>query len=549
MTAPEVLITGRIATLAGDAGFGWAEAIAIRAGRVVAAGQRHDLEPLAGAATRRIALAPDEVALPGLTDSHLHLAETALAARRIDLADAPTLDDGLARIAEAAARSEPSEWLEGKGWDADRWHRWPTADDLARAVPGRRVALWAHDHHALWTSGPALDAAGVGAGTPDPRGGIIRRDDEGRPTGVLHETAARLVARHVPPASPVATADAVAALEPELVRLGIVALHDPSGSSLDPSLDRAIAIYVRLADRGAFRVRVHACIRPEQLEAATAAGFRSGKSLGPGPDSTVRAGWLKCFADGTLGSRTAALLEPLELQPGEPAPPNEGRGVWMTEPRELRELASRAAAAGIATTIHAIGDAAVRAALDVLGPTAGRTRLVPRLEHIQLIAPEDVPRFAALGIAASVQPVHLRSDAAKARHLWGRRAEEHGYPFGALARSGALVCFGTDAPVEPVDPWPGIACAVTRSAPGWPAGTPPLGPNHAMPLDRAVRAQCVDPALSAGETDRGRLAPGHRADVVVLSRAAIDEPVEVGGALWQARPRLVLIGGEVAFAG
>ena len=260
-------------------------------------------------------------------------------------------------------------------------------------------------------------------------------------------------------------------------------------------------------------------------------------------------GWLKTFADGSLGSRTAALLAPLERAPGEPPPPNDGYGVWLVPPDELMAQADRAAALGITTQIHGIGDAAVRAALDALAPTVGRTALMPRVEHAQLVHPDDIPRFASLGIAASMQPIHVRSDAEKARRLWGARAETSAYAFGALDRAGAVIAFGTDAPVEPVDPWPGLACAVTRSSPEWPAGTPPLGPQHAFDLWRALRASCVDAAITAGETDRGRLVVGHRADVVVIPAAAVDEPVEVGGALWHARPRLVLLDGEVAAGG
>jgi predicted amidohydrolase YtcJ len=547
VSAPGTVVLGRVATLAGDAGFGWVDGIAIAGGRIIATGRRDEIEALAVMRTRRIELASDEVAIPGLSDSHLHLAEAALAAQRVDVADAPTLSDALRRIAAAHASLAADAWLEGKGWDPDRWGTWPTAKQLDAAAPGRRAALWAHDHHSLWASGAALATAGVGRDTADPPGGVIRRDGDGQPTGVLHETAARLVTRHVPLAGVDATADAVAALEPQLVRLGVVALHDPGGLSLDPSLDRAVGAYRRLAADGRLRIRVHACIRPEQLESAIQAGFRSGNQLSEGDDAVVRAGWLKLFADGTLGSRTAALLEPLETIAGEPPPPNDGWGVWMTEPAELRSLSTRAAAAGITTTIHAIGDAAVRVALDVLQPTVGRTRLVPRIEHVQLLAEDDLPRFEAHGIAASVQPIHLRSDAAKARHLWRDRAEARGYPFGRLAASSALVAFGTDAPVEPVDPWPGLACAVTRAAPTWPPGAAAFGAANAMTLDRALRAQCVDPALTAGEHDRGRLVEGHRADVVVLPSAALDEPVEVGGALWNARPRLVLLGGREAW--
>ena len=247
------------------------------------------------------------------------------------------------------------------------------------------------------------------------------------------------------------------------------------------------------------------------------AGLRSGQPLGPDPLDRLRLGWLKTFADGSLGSRTAALLEPMERVAGEAAPPNDGLGVWLASPDHLRELAARAAAAGIATQIHGIGDAAVRAALDALAATVGVTPLMPRVEHAQLVADDDIARFAELGIAASVQPAHLRSDVDKARAMWGgERAERRAFPLAALSRTGAVVAIGTDAPIEPIDPWPGIACAVTRSAPSWPAGTAPLGPAQSLPLWRAIRAACVDPAISAGELDRGRLVTGHRADIVVL---------------------------------
>ena len=213
----------------------------------------------------------------------------------------------------------------------------------------------------------------------------------------------------------------------------------------------------------------------------------------------------------------------------------------------FERIAWRAAAAGIATTIHAIGDHAVRAALDALEPTVGRVPLMPRLEHIQLVHPDDRGRFARAGIAASVQPIHLRADAAAARRLWGDRAETNGYTWRTLADSGAVLAFGTDAPVEPIDPWPGLAMAVTRSDAGWPAGTPPFGPHEALTLERAIRAACTGPAMTARESDRGRLVPGQRADLVVLPIAALTEPVEPGGALATARPRLVLVDGAVGY--
>jgi hypothetical protein len=542
-----LVVTGRIATLAGSTGPGWVGALAVDRGRVVAAGDPADVLA-AFPGVRRLALGADEVALPGLTDAHLHLAEAALARQRVDLEGCESVDGLVSRVASAAARlPEPGAWIGGAGWDADTLGHWPTAHDLERAAPGRLVALWAHDHHALVVSRRALAAARIDRATPDPDGGVIRRGADGEATGVLHEAAAGLVAGLVPAPTTDDVADALVPMIRELVALGVVAAHDPGGLSVRRDLDGPLAAYRRLAAAGSLGMRVHACVRPEQLEAAGDAGLRSGAPMGPDARRRLHLGWLKTFADGSLGSRTAALLEPLEAVSGEPAPPNDGYGVWLAEPEALREQASRAAELGITTQVHGIGDAAVRAALDVLAPTVGRTALVPRVEHAQLVSWADIPRFGALGVAASMQPIHVRSDAVKARRLWGARADAFAYAFAALDRAGALIAFGTDAPVEPVDPWPGLACAVTRVAPDWPAGTPAFGPQNALDLWRAIRASCLNPALTAAERDRGRLVPGHRADLVVIAARAVAEPVETAGALWSTRPRLVLLDGEVAF--
>ena len=172
---------------------------------------------------------------------------------------------------------------------------------------------------------------------------------------------------------------------------------------------------------------------------------------------------------------------------------------------------------------------------------------MPRLEHVQLLHPDDRPRFGRAGIAASIQPVHVRADALSARLLWGDRAETRGYPMRSLIEAGAVVAFGTDAPVEPIDPWPGLSMAVTRIDGTWPRGSAPFGPDERMTLDQALRAACIAPAVTAAETDRGRLVPGQRADLVVIPADAVTHPIEPGGALATARPRLVMIDGEVAF--
>jgi predicted amidohydrolase YtcJ len=323
-----------------------------------------------------------------------------------------------------------------------------------------------------------------------------------------------------------------------LLALGVVGLHDPGNVSPDPALT-AFDAYAALAEAGELPVRVHACLRSESLDLAAARGLRSGAVLGSDPRRRARVGWLKLFADGTLGSQTAALLDP---RVG-----SSDRGVFRMSPEVLRELAERAAAAGIASQIHAIGDAAARASLDALEPTVDRVPLMPRLEHVQLVHPDDLGRLAANGIAASVQPVHLREDAATARRDWGARAEAWGYTWRSILESGAVLAFGTDAPVEPIDPWPGIAMAVLRRSPGWGADAEPFGPHEALTLEQALRAATVGPALTAREPDGGRLVPGARADLIVLPAAPREATEDAAAGFARVRPRLVVVDGEIAF--
>jgi predicted amidohydrolase YtcJ len=543
----EVILVGRIASLAGDEGFGWVEAIAVAGGRVIAAGSAADVAALGTAGTRRIELSPEDVAIPGLTDAHLHLAEGGLSAEQVDLSTSPSLDDGLRLIAGRHTELPAGAWLVGHGWLADRWGRWPTAAALEEVAPGRPAALWAHDHHSLWVNETALATAAIGPQTADPPGGRIGRDADRRATGVLYETAARLVRSHVPPPSADDCARAIADLGRRLLALGVTGAHDPGALSLQTGLGPGIDGYRVLASSGRLPVRVHVCVREEQLEAAIEAGLRSGDPLPGGDDGDrLRFGWLKLFADGTLGSRTAAMLEPFEEEPGV-GHANAGLGIWMTEPARLAGLADKAAVAGIATAIHAIGDRAVQAAVDALVPTGARTAAMPRIEHVQLVTGMDVRRLAQGGVAASIQPIHLRSDAAAARRLWGKRAEANGYRLRSLHTAGAVVAFGTDAPVEPIDPWPGLEIAVTRRAAEWGSDAQAFGQQEAVSLDQAIRDATVGPATVAGRPDVGRLIPGSLADIVVLPAGALREPIEIRGPLGRTRPRLVLVGGEVAF--
>lgn len=534
------LVTGRIATFAGDAGYGWVEAIGIRDGIVAFAGSAIDLETRADPHTRRIELEPGEIAISGITDAHLHVAGAALAAEQLDLGGAPTLAAALDLVAGAAARIPEPGWIEGSGWDQRRWGAWPTAAALERVAPRRRIALRSADHHSVWASPAALREASIDASTPDPAGGVIRRASDGSPDGVLLENAGGVVEDLIPPPQPEAVARAVRTYARELLALGVVGVHDPGSLALDPT-NRAHAVYVGLAEAGGLPIRVHACVRADGLDHAIEERRRSGGALAPETVGRLEMGWLKLFADGTLGSQTAALLDPIEGSANEGGA---GRGLFTTAPEELAALSRRAADAGIATMIHAIGDAAVREALTALAPTAGGVPFMPRLEHVQLCHPDDRARFKALGVAASVQPVHLRADGANARDDWGARAESTGYTWRSLLDAGAVLAFGTDAPVEPADPWPGIALAVLRRDPSWPDDVPPFGPREALSLEQALRAATVGPASTRRDRLGGRLVPGSPADLIVLPEAPREGPERVA-AFAEVRPRLVMVGGGV----
>ncbi len=530
----DTLVTGRIATFAGSAGYSWVEAVGIRGGKIAFAGSAVDLETRADPLTQRIELEPGEIAIPGLTDAHLHFAGAALAAEQVDLTPTQTVEEGLERIAAAAAKVAAPGWILGGGWDQRRWGRWPTAAELEHAAVGRLVALRAFDHHALWASTTALALAGIDRDTSDPDGGVIRRGDDGEATGVLLENAGSLVIDRVPPPDDESAKRAIRGFGRELMSLGVVGAHDP-GSLAPDAGNRALDVYAALNDAGELPVRIRACVRADGLDDAIRRGLRSGAPL-VGDATRLSFGWLKLFADGTLGSRTAALLEPMEG--------TDDRGFFATPPERLAELATHAAGAGIATMIHAIGDRAVRTALDVLAPTVGSVAFMPRLEHVQLCHPDDRARFAKHRIAASVQPVHLREDAATAQRDWGGRAEDEGYTWRSLLDAGATLAFGTDAPVEPIDPWPGIALAVLRRDPSWGPGAAAFGPDEALTLEESLRAATVGPAATVRDPLGGRLVPGSLADLIVLP-AAPRESGERAANFAKVRPRLVMLDGEV----
>jgi predicted amidohydrolase YtcJ len=555
---PDLVILGRISTLAGNSGFGWAGGLAIRDGRVIATGDAATVAALAGPRTERWQLGPDRVAVPGIVDAHLHLASAALSARQLDLSPCPDRMAVLDAIGTVHRRmwedGDPDGWLLGHGWALDRMDGWPAARDLDAAAPGRPVALWSHDHHSRWVSSIALRAAAIAPATPDPSGGRIGRAPSGDPDGMLFEDAATLVDRAIPEPDAAGLAAALAAYAVELARLGVVGAHDPGEVVPEPPMRRGPAFYRALAREGRLPLRVAAGVREEQLPAALAAGVRSGRGVAPGSDgpeparlaARYRDGWLKLFADGALGSRSAALLAPYEADDPAGRPVGGPSGMLLRTREALSATAMAAATAGIAVQVHGIGDAAVRMVLNVLEelPRVGSVR--HRVEHAQLVDTADLGRFARLGVVASVQPCHLVSDATAAVAAWGPRTASC-FPLAGLARAGAGLAFGTDAPVESPDPWPGIAAAVTRASGRWPVGQAPFHPEQAIPLWRALRAASRDAAASLGVTDEGHLEPGACADLVVVDAAVVDEPPRPGGALERCRPLATLLDGRTAW--
>ncbi|HUR16973.1 MAG TPA: amidohydrolase family protein, partial [Candidatus Limnocylindrales bacterium] len=309
-TQADLIITGRIATLSGDSGFGWVEALAIGSDRVIAAGRRHDVEPLLGPGTRTWRLPGDQVVVPGITDAHLHLMTMVVAGQQIDLNGAD-LDGALARIAqrhlEMAAQGDNDSWILGHGWQLDLVGGWPTAADLDRAASGRPIALWTHDHHSRWLSSRALELAQLQDMPRNGLGSLVRRDEHGRATGILHEGGCMLVDAAIPPPTQDQLRAILKHVSADLLALGLTGVHDPGELTGDTDVQRGPVFYTALAEARRLPLRVHSSVRSLQLDRAIELGFRSGQETG-----RYRMGWLKLFADGSMGSRSAALLAPYD---------------------------------------------------------------------------------------------------------------------------------------------------------------------------------------------------------------------------------------------
>jgi predicted amidohydrolase YtcJ len=426
--------------------------------------------------------------LPGLVDAHVHFPSWALARRELRLFECRSLAEALARVTEAAGAVPRGGWLRGRGWRDEFWSEKPTRQALDAAAPGVRIALRAHDGHSLWLSSAALHAAEGDLAVP---GGVVETDDAGDPTGVLREESAwRFYDTHAA-ASSAETLDAMRAALPAAAAAGVTGVHDKDGGR------GAAELFAALRDAGELTLRVWQSLPAEWLT--------RGDLVHQVDDPMLRVGYVKAFMDGTLGSRTARLLD--------------GSGVQIASSARLAELIRQAERAGFALAVHAIGDQANRDALDAFAAAAtpgGRHRI----EHAQCVAPDDVGRFAALGVAASVQYTHATSDRDMAERIWADRLD-HAYPYRSLWAAGARLAGGSDAPVEELDPLAGLRAAVLRTD----SERPPWRPEQAIPAAAALESFTVTPAwLSFDEDRRGRLRAGFDADLVVLDRDPLADP-------------------------
>jgi predicted amidohydrolase YtcJ len=450
--------------------------------------------------------------------------------------------------------------VQGGGWDPVRWGgRWPTAADLDRLIPDRPVFLVRKDGHSAWANSRALEIAGIDDQTPDPPGGSIQRDKK-HPTGVLFESALDLVRRHIP--------DPDEDLRLAALREAIVEAHSygMAGVHIPPSMrpgDAALALadMQRLRALGQLRLRCLLHLGLDGLDDALRLGLRSG--LG---DRWLRIGGVKMFADGSLGSETAEMLSHYE-----------GRrhlGIATMTSEELNDAVRRALAGGIAVTVHAIGDAANRRVLDAIeaattdrrpptddqelgtedwglgtgnnpqSPISNPQSPIPnRIEHAQIVHPHDITRFAQLGVVASMQPIHCTSDMETAERLWGERCAT-AYAWRALKDAGAVLAFGSDAPVEPLNPWLSVHAAVTRQRPG---GAPPKGwhPEQRLNVTEALWGFTMGAAIAAGAAhEQGTLMPGKLADLAILS----NDPFKINPSdLHAVQADMTLIEGEVVW--
>ena len=459
--------------------------------------------------------------LPGLTDAHLHLHHYALSLQKIDC-ETNTKEECLRRVEERVKKAKPGEWVLGHGWNQNVWasspplpmgeglgvreSTWPNAKDLDSIAPNNPVYLTAKSLHAAWANTPALKLADITAQTPDPHNGQIQRDATGHATGILLETAMELVGNVIPESTIEEIASAIEKAQSNLWKLGLTGVHD---------FDRRESFMAlqRLHAQGKLKLRILKNIPVELLDQAFELGLRAGFG-----DDWLRIGSVKVFMDGALGPHTAAMFQPYI---GE----GENRGILNMDGEELFEYGRKAAQVGLGMTVHAIGDRANHEVLNAYEQlrTYENENHFPalrhRIEHVQVIHPDDAARLGKMNIIASMQPIHATSDMLMADQFWGPERSRLAYAMKTQLDFGARLALGSDAPVESPNPFWGLHAAVTRRrADGSPS---PEGwyPEQKLTMSEAFAGYTLGPAYAAHMEGRlGKLAPNYLADLIVLEK-------------------------------
>ncbi|MDX1577488.1 MAG: amidohydrolase, partial [Gemmatimonadota bacterium] len=540
-----VLRNGRVVTLDDEAPEGtW---IAVRDRRVAAVGSGEGAEAWIGEGPRVIDLS-GALAIPGFIEGHGHFMGLGNAKLILDLTTADTWQDIVAMVAEAAEAAEPGEWIRGRGWHQEKWsvppdpmvEGLPVHDGLSAVSPENPVALTHASGHASFVNERALELAGITAETEDPDGGEIVRDASGEPTGMLRETAQGLLSGAASRSGEDRTPEEVEARQREMARLaseellrnGITSFHD-AGTGFG-----TVDLFRTLAEEGRLPVRLYVMLAGdfESLEGR----LDDYRMIGHADDHlTVRS--IKQVIDGALGSHGAWLLQPYADMPS-------SVGLPTTPPEEIERVARLAIEHGYQVNTHAIGDRGNREVLDLYERTfrdhPDETDLRWRIEHAQHIHPEDIPRFAELGVIASMQGIHQCSDGPWVMLRLGEgRARSGAYVWQDLIESGAVVTNGTDVPVEPVDPIASFHCTVTRQLED---GSVFFG-DQAMTREQALRSYTINSAYAAFEEDiKGTLSPGKLADITVLSRDILSVPADQ---ILDAEVLYTIIGGDVLYEG
>lgn len=528
-----LLINGRVLTV--DDRVPEAQAVAVRGDRIVALGASGEIARLRGASTEVIDL-HGRLLIPGFVESHAHFAGVGEAAMQLKLMDAASWPEIVARVAAAAREAKPGAWILGGGWHQEKWtsppepsvEGFPTHASLDAVAPRNPVLLTHASGHAAFANAEALRVSKITRATANPPGGEILKDARGEPTGLLRETAADLVRPDTGGA--VRAERAMALASAEALSKGITTFQD-AGSPF-----ATIDLMKRLVDAG--RIGVRLWVMVSEPNAALAAGLARYRTIDHGGGRlTVRA--IKRQIDGALGSRGAWLLAPYSDSP-------ESTGLETTPVADIEETARLALANGYQLCVHAIGDRANRETLDLFERAFRSARsgqeLRWRIEHAQHLSPEDIPRFARLGVIASMQAIHASSDAPYVLDRLGpRRAEEGAYMWQALMRSGAVIASGTDAPVEDLDPIANYHAAVTRETLEGRA----FYPAQRMSRMEALRAATFNGAYAAFQEDsRGSLAAGKLADMTVLSQdiTSVD-----AARIRETRVDYTIVGGRIAY--